>query len=233
MSTEKDVTFLQDLTGIIRKHFAAQTRPVEQKFKELKTADGTAVIAYEGETPEVGMAVVAIVNGEQLSVPDGVHTMEDGSKIETKDSFIVAIAPAETKPEENGNPAEVEAKKENPAPVASPSQLPMKEVETLIREKHFEAIKPVTEKLEELQKENVTLKAENATLKEAVAAHSASLETLTEKFGKYEKFYAEISELLSKPQEEVKQIEKQFSKDEKPQAAKLSHEEWQKKYMTH
>lgn len=224
MPTENDKTLLQKITNVFVEHFG---KPVEQKFKEVKTADGTAVIAYEGETPEVGMSVVAIVNGEKLAVPDGIHSLEDGSKMETKDSFIVAVTPGEAKPEEKPNPAEVPAKSETP-PASAP--MPMKEVETLIKERHFEEMKPVNEKIAELEAKNTALSNENKSLTETVGALQASVETLTEKFGKYEKFSADVEALLNKPQEEVKPVEKQFQNEEKPKE-KLTHAEWKAKYM--
>lgn len=225
MATENDKTFLQDLTSIVRKHFGSE-KPTEQKFKEVKTADGTEIITYEGETPEVGMAVWAIVGGQKMAVPDGVHTMEDGSKIETKDSFIVAVVAGE--PEENTNPAETVPT--GAAPMTPPTQMPMKEVETLIKERHFEEMKPVNEKITALENENVALKNEVKTLTETLAANQASIEVLTEKFGKYEAFSADVQKLLSKPQEEVKPEEKQFQREDKPKN-NLSMAEWKAKYM--
>ena len=78
MADDKKIeTFFGGLKKLIVDHFGAQ------KFKETKLKDGT-VIYYEGEMPVEGIEVWVIPSDgtENLPAPDGVHELEDGTKIE-------------------------------------------------------------------------------------------------------------------------------------------------------
>lgn len=65
---------------------AAEAAPVE--VKEAKLADGTVVHIKGEEVFVVG------ADGVETPAPDGVHTLEDQTTVETKDGKIVPAAPA-------------------------------------------------------------------------------------------------------------------------------------------
>lgn len=66
---------------------AAEAAAVE--VKEVKLADGTVVHIKGEEVFVVG------ADGTETAAPDGVHTLEDQTTIETKDGKVVPAAPAE------------------------------------------------------------------------------------------------------------------------------------------
>jgi hypothetical protein len=67
---------------------------VKEIFVDAKLIDGT-VVKVEGDSVVEGAKVVVVTEQGELPAPDGVHELEDGSKIETKDGAIVMVSPAE------------------------------------------------------------------------------------------------------------------------------------------
>jgi hypothetical protein len=67
---------------------------VKEIFVDAKLIDGT-VVKVEGDSVVEGAKVVVVTEQGELPAPDGVHELEDGSKIETKDGAIVVVSPAE------------------------------------------------------------------------------------------------------------------------------------------
>ena len=89
---------------------------VKEIFVDAKLVDGTAV-KVEGEELVEGAAVKVVTEDAELPAPDGVHELEGGLKIETKDGVIVKI---EEKVSEQME--EVEVPVEVPAEVAPVAQ---------------------------------------------------------------------------------------------------------------
>lgn len=72
---------------------------VKEIFVDAKLKDGTQ-IKVEGDSVIEGAKVMVVTAEGELPAPDGVHELEDGSKVETKDGVIVKLEPAmEEKPE--------------------------------------------------------------------------------------------------------------------------------------
>jgi hypothetical protein len=67
---------------------------VKEIFVDAKLIDGT-VVKVEGDSVVEGAKVVVVTEQGELPAPDGVHELEDGSKIETKDGAIVMVSPVE------------------------------------------------------------------------------------------------------------------------------------------
>lgn len=67
---------------------AAATEAAPVEVKEVKLEDGTVVHVKGEEVFVVG------ADGAETAAPDGVHTLEDKTTIETKDGKIVPAAPA-------------------------------------------------------------------------------------------------------------------------------------------
>jgi hypothetical protein len=66
---------------------------VKEIFVEAKLEDGT-VVKVEGDSLAEGAKVVVITPDAEIPAPDGVHKLEDGTEIETKDGMIAAIKEA-------------------------------------------------------------------------------------------------------------------------------------------
>jgi hypothetical protein len=83
---------------------------VKEIFVEAKLKDGT-IVKVEGEGLAEGAAVKVITEEmpEGIAAPDGLHMLEDGTEIETKEGLITSIKEAikegdeEVVPEENGS----------------------------------------------------------------------------------------------------------------------------------
>jgi len=63
---------------------------VKEVFLDAKLADGT-VVKVEGDSLAEGAKVVVVTEEAEIPAPDGVHELEDGTKIETKDGIIAKI----------------------------------------------------------------------------------------------------------------------------------------------
>jgi propanediol utilization protein len=79
---------------------------VKESFVDAVLEDGTK-IKIEGDAVVEGAKVVVVTEEGELQAPDGVHTVSDGSKVETKDGIIVAITAAQAM--EDGAEKEEEA----------------------------------------------------------------------------------------------------------------------------
>jgi len=85
---------------------------VKEIFVDAKLVDGT-VVKVEGEEVVEGAAVKVVTEDAEIPAPDGVHELEGGMKIETKDGVIVKIEEVVSEEME-----EVEVPVEVPAEVA-------------------------------------------------------------------------------------------------------------------
>ncbi len=79
---------------------------IESNFAEAKLVDGT-VVKVEGDLVE-GAAVKVVTEDAEIPAPDGVHELEDGTKVETKDGVIVKVEKVEVEEPE----VEIEVKKD-------------------------------------------------------------------------------------------------------------------------
>jgi hypothetical protein len=68
---------------------------VKEIFVEAKLKDGT-IVKVEGEGLAEGAAVKVITEDmpEGIAAPDGIHMLEDGTEIETKEGLIVSVKEA-------------------------------------------------------------------------------------------------------------------------------------------
>ena len=63
---------------------------VKEVFLDAKLVDGT-VVKVEGDSLAEGAKVVVVTEDAEIPAPDGVHELEDGTKIETKDGIIAKV----------------------------------------------------------------------------------------------------------------------------------------------
>ena len=76
---------------------------VKEIFVDAKLVDGT-VVKVEGDSIVEGAAVKVVTEQGEVPAPDGIHELEDGSKVETKDGLIVMVKAAEAEaPLEDAN----------------------------------------------------------------------------------------------------------------------------------
>lgn len=66
---------------------------VKEIFVMAKLVDGTEV-KVEGDALAEGAKVVVVTPDAEIPAPDGIHKLEDGTEIETKDGIIAAIKEA-------------------------------------------------------------------------------------------------------------------------------------------
>lgn len=106
---------------------------VKEIFIDAKLVDGTAV-KVEGDSLVEGVKVVVVTEEAEVPAPDGVHELEDGTKIETKDGIISKVeeALAEGEGDEEAPVAVDEAEKA--AEVLEPSIAMESEVVDLLKD---------------------------------------------------------------------------------------------------
>ena len=142
------------------------------KSEFAKLVDGTE-IKVEGDELKEGAAVMVVTEEGDVPAPDGIHELEDGTKVETAEGLIKSIeikeeeAPAEMEEdiveespegveevEMEDEVVEVEVPAEVPAEVAAPA------VEAIV-----EAIVPILEHVKDLEEELKKVKASFETFK--------------------------------------------------------------------
>jgi hypothetical protein len=106
-----------------------ETEIVAEIFVDAKLVDGT-VVKVEGDAVNVCAKVLVVTADSEVPAPDGVHELEDGTKIETKDGVIAYV-------EMPNEPAEIEigaaaAPMDDKAPAKDAA--PMDEVMSLLKE---------------------------------------------------------------------------------------------------
>ena len=144
---------------------------VKEIFLEAKLNDGT-VVKVEGDSLVEGAKVVVVTEDAEIPAPDGVHELEDGTKIETKDGLISAVKEAVAEAEAPEAEVEVEV------PVAgSPEQELVKMLQDFIQK--------VGQKMSEMETQLSEVKNEFKAFKKEPAAKKIA-DGKTEKFNKEE-----------------------------------------------
>lgn len=108
---------LEDGTYKLKENFElevaeSQIVSVKEIFVDAKLVDGTA-IKVSGDGLVEGAKVMVVTEEGEIPAPDGVHELEDGTKVETKEGLIAKIEEAvKEAPEMEGPEVEIEVKKE-------------------------------------------------------------------------------------------------------------------------
>jgi hypothetical protein len=84
-----------------------ETEIVKEIFLDAKLIDGTE-IKVEGDSLIEGAKVMVVTAEGEIVAPDGVHELEDGTKVETKEGIIAKIEEMLEEPEMEKPKAEVE-----------------------------------------------------------------------------------------------------------------------------
>ena len=154
---------LEDGVYKLKEHFEivvskGQITSVREIFVDAKLVDGTQ-IKVEGDALAVGAKVVVVTEEGEVPAPDGVHEIEDGSKVETKDGLIVKVEEAVAEMPE----AEIEV--EVPMPGGADMQLV-----DLVKE----FVAKMGDKIKAMEAEMSSLNAEFKSFKKEPAAKKIS-----------------------------------------------------------
>jgi hypothetical protein len=150
-----------------------EIKHVSEIFVDAKLVDGTK-IKVEGDGLVSGAKVVVVTEDAEVPAPDGVHELEDGTKVETKDGLIVSVEEVAGEVEEKEAPevevpsslgeGEPDSEGEVPAPV---KPAPVEE-EMLSMLKDF--IVKCSEKMQQLEEKMSGVEAEFSSFKKEPAA---------------------------------------------------------------
>lgn len=124
---------------------------IKEVFVDAKLIDGTQ-IKVEGDSVVEGAKVMVVTEEGEIVAPDGVHELEGGMKVETKEGVIVSVSEPEM--EEEGPEVEIEVKSDMGG---------MKELYSLLEDmmkKVSEKMKNMEEKMEAMNSEFKAFKSE-------------------------------------------------------------------------
>ena len=154
---------------------------VKEIFMNAKLVDGTE-IKVEGDQLGEGAKVVVVTPDAEIPAPDGVHELEDGTKIETKDGVIAYVEHAgdvEVGEEPEAVGIEVPAMGANPngagedapmgepsAPVGKGNVQPQEEIMSLLKD----FIVKCSDKMSEMEKKMEAMNNEFSAFKKEPAA---------------------------------------------------------------
>lgn len=168
---------LEDGTYKLKENFElevaeSQIVSVKEIFVDAKLVDGTA-IKVSGDSLVEGAKVVVVTAEGEIPAPDGVHELEDGTKVETKDGIIAKIE-------------EVVAQAEGEMPEAEKPEVEVSvpvgmEEEMLSMLKDF--VKKMSEKMNQMEGQFTELQNEFNSFKKEPAAKKIA-DGKTEKFNK-------------------------------------------------
>jgi hypothetical protein len=99
------------------KKLMAQFGFLKENFVNAKLVDGTE-IKVEGESLAEGAKVLVITAEGEIPAPDGIHELEDGTKVETKDAIVTKIEEVLEAGYDEKNMEDVEVPIEVPAEIA-------------------------------------------------------------------------------------------------------------------
>jgi hypothetical protein len=169
---------LEDGTYKLKENFElevaeSQIVSVKEIFLDAKLIDGTEVKVSGDSLVEGAKVMVKTAEGE-IVAPDGVHELEDGTKVETKEGIIAkveeAVKEAEGEmPEMEGPEVEIEVSKEGME----------KEMVELVKE----FVSKMGEKIKKMEEQMSSLSSEFNSFKKEPAAKKIA-DGKTEKFNK-------------------------------------------------
>jgi len=158
---------------------------VKEIFLDAKLADGT-VIKVEGDSLVEGAKVIVVTPDAEIPAPDGVHELEDGTKVETKEGIIAKIE--EVVSEDEGEKPEIEIEMKQPEMEMS------KEMMEMLKE----FVKKMGEKMSQMEQSYSALQDEfNSFKKEPAAKPIANGKTDFNKQEKVDDVDAKLAMIMS------------------------------------
>ena len=168
---------LEDGTYKLKDNFVlevaeSQIVSVKEIFVDAKLVDGT-VVKVSGDALVEGAKVVVVTEEGEIPAPDGVHELEDGTKVETKEGIISKVE--EAVKEAEGELPEVEKPEvEIEVPVGME-----KELVDMVKE----FVSKMGEKIKKMEEQMSSLNSEFNQFKKEPAAKKIA-DGKTEKFNK-------------------------------------------------
>jgi len=169
---------LEDGTYKLKENFElevaeSQIVSVKEIFVDAKLVDGTA-IKVSGEGLVEGAKVMVVTEEGEIPAPDGVHELEDGTKVETKEGIIAKIEEVVAEAPEMESPeVEIEVSKDGMS----------KEMVDMLKE----FIYKMGDKVKKMEEQMSSLSTDfNAFKKEPAAKKIA--DGKTEKFNKVDEY---------------------------------------------
>jgi len=160
-------------------------KAVKEIFLDAKLADGT-VIKVEGDSLVEGAKVIVVTPDAEIPAPDGVHELEDGTKVETKEGIIAKIE--EVVSEDEGEKPEIEIEMKQPEMEMS------KEMMEMLKE----FVKKMGEKMMQIEQGYSALQDEfNSFKKEPAAKPIANGKTDFNKQEKVDDVDAKLAMIMS------------------------------------
>lgn len=154
---------LEDGTYKLKENFElevaeGQITSVKEIFVDAKLVDGTQ-IKVSGDSLVEGAKVVVVTAEGEIPAPDGVHELEDGTKVETKDGIVAKIE------EVAGDMEEGEAPEAPELEVPAGAEQEMVELVKEFVAKMGDKIKKMEEQMSSLNSEFNSFKKEPAAKK--------------------------------------------------------------------
>lgn len=169
-----------NIKELVKKHFNL-VEAEKSSFAEVKTADGSIVLTYEGELM-AGTALFVVTPDGNIPAPDGEHMLETGVTVTVKDGMIESIketvveeAPAEEVAVEVAA-AEEEVVVAEEAPAMEETEAIVEAVAEVVKELVGEMEMKMKEKMAELEAKFNTFAAAPAAGK-TVASTSVTKES--------------------------------------------------------
>jgi len=169
---------LEDGKFSLVEHFEIEVKDgkiesVKEIFVDAKLVDGT-VVKVEGDSLVEGAKVVVIQDDAEIPAPDGLHELEDGTKIETKEGIIAKIEEAVEEVEEGELPEAPESEKPLEPSIAMDGEF-LQLVQDFIYK--------VGQKMSEMEEQMSKLNSEFSSFKKEPAARKVA-DGKTENFNK-------------------------------------------------
>lgn len=171
-----------NIKELVKKHFNL-VEAEKSSFAEVKTADGSIVLTYEGELM-AGTALFVVTPDGNIPAPDGEHMLETGVTVTVKDGMIESIketvveeAPAEEVAVEVAA-AEEEVVVAEEAPAMEETEAIVEAVAEVVKELVGEMEMKMKEKMAELEAKFNTFAAAPAAGK-TVASTSVTKESVS------------------------------------------------------
>lgn len=169
---------LEDGTYKLKENFElevaeSQIVSVKEIFVDAKLVDGTA-IKVSGEGLVEGAKVMVVTEEGEIPAPDGVHELEDGTKVETKEGIIAKIEEVVAEAPEMESPeVEIEVSKDGMS----------KEMVDMLKE----FIYKMGDKVKKMEEQMSTLSSDFNSFKKEPASKKIA-DGKTEKFNKTDDF---------------------------------------------
>lgn len=168
---------LEDGTYKLKENFevevsAGEIKTVKEIFIDAKLVDGT-VVKVSGDSLVEGAKVVVVTEEGEIPAPDGVHELEDGTKVETKEGIIAKVEEA-VKEAEGEMPEAEKPEVEIEVPVGME-----KELVDMVKE----FVSKMGEKIKKMEEQMSSLSSDFNQFKKEPAAKKIA-DGKTEKFNK-------------------------------------------------